>query len=125
MEALLENREYLPGPYSFADIAFYMAQLFGDRMRADIPLIGSQRVKDLVEADINKVLKDMMAGKVRASVKTKKLRGRAIVRGGGGAATRTVGLGGILTCGGGWHHRDQPGARDPQAERQCADAPLV
>lgn len=63
-----------------------------------IPLIGSRRVKDLTKADISKVLKDIMAGKTRVSVKTKKLRGKAIVRGGVGTATRTVGLlGGILT----------------------------
>lgn len=63
-----------------------------------VPLIGTRRVKDLVKADINKVLKDIMAGTTRVSVKTKKLRGRAIVRGGAGTATRTVGLlGGILT----------------------------
>ena len=63
-----------------------------------IPLIGARRVKDLTKADINKVLKDIMAGKTRVSVKTKKLRGKAIVRGGVGTATRTVGLlGGILT----------------------------
>jgi glutathione S-transferase len=34
MEPLLAGREFLAGPYSFADIAFYMAQLFGDRMGA-------------------------------------------------------------------------------------------
>jgi integrase len=63
-----------------------------------IPLIGTRRVKDIVKADVNKVLKDIMAGKTRVSVKTKKLRGKAIVRGGAGTATRTVGLlGGILT----------------------------
>lgn len=63
-----------------------------------VPLIGPRRVKDLVKADVNKVLKDIMAGKTRVSVKTKKLRGKAIVRGGVGTATRTVGLlGGILT----------------------------
>lgn len=63
-----------------------------------LPLIGNRRVKDLTRADINKVLKDIMGGKTRASVKTKKLRGRAIVTGGAGTATRTVGLlGGILT----------------------------
>jgi integrase len=39
-----------------------------------------------------------MAGKTRVSVKTKKPRGKAVVRGGAGTATRTVGLlGGILT----------------------------
>jgi integrase len=63
-----------------------------------IPLIGSRRIKDLTKADVNKVLKDVMAGKTRMSVKTNKLRGKAIVRGGVGTATRTVGLlGGILT----------------------------
>ncbi|MGH6934414.1 MAG: glutathione S-transferase family protein [Dongiaceae bacterium] len=36
MEALLADREYLAGPYSFADIAFYMAQLFGVRMGASM-----------------------------------------------------------------------------------------
>ena len=63
-----------------------------------VPLIGTRRVKDLTKTDINKVLKDIMAGKTRVSVKTKKLRGKAVVRGGAGTATRTVGLlGGILT----------------------------
>jgi integrase len=63
-----------------------------------IPLLGTRRVKDLTKTEINKVLKDIMAGKTRVSVKTKKLRGKAIVRGGAGTATRTVGLlGGILT----------------------------
>ena len=39
-----------------------------------------------------------MAGKTRVSVKTKKLRGKAVVRRGAGTATRTVGLlDGILT----------------------------
>lgn len=63
-----------------------------------VPLLGTRRVKDLSKADINKVLKDIMAGKTRVSAKTSKLRGKAIVRGGAGTATRTVGLlGGILT----------------------------
>jgi hypothetical protein len=63
-----------------------------------IPLLGTRRVKDLTKTGINKVLKDIMAGKTRVSVKTKKLRGKAIVRGGAATATRTVGLlGGILT----------------------------
>jgi glutathione S-transferase len=34
MESLLAGREFLAGTYSFADIAFYMAQLFGARMGA-------------------------------------------------------------------------------------------
>jgi glutathione S-transferase len=34
MERLLSDREFLGGAYSFADIAFYMAQLFGARKGA-------------------------------------------------------------------------------------------
>jgi glutathione S-transferase len=34
MEDLLPGRDFLAGPYSFADIAFYMAQLFAARMGA-------------------------------------------------------------------------------------------
>jgi integrase len=63
-----------------------------------IPLIGMRRVKDMTKADANKVLKDVMAGKTRLSVKTSKLRGKSIVRGGAGTAARTIGLlGGIMT----------------------------
>jgi glutathione S-transferase len=32
MEEVLGDREWLAGTYSYADIAFYMAQLFGERM---------------------------------------------------------------------------------------------
>src|SRR5712671_4718263 len=39
-----------------------------------IPLLGTRRDKDLNKTDINKVLKDIMAGKTRMSVKTRKLR---------------------------------------------------
>lgn len=63
-----------------------------------IPLLGSWRVKDLTKAEVIRLMKDIIAGKSRISVKTKKLRGRAIVRGGAGTATRTIGLlGGILS----------------------------
>lgn len=63
-----------------------------------IPLLGRRRVKDLNRADINKAMKDIMGGKTAKVVKTEKLRGKAIVRGGTGTATRTIGLlGGILT----------------------------
>ncbi|WP_332775892.1 glutathione S-transferase family protein [Polaromonas sp.] len=34
MEAQLEGQAFLAGSYSYADIAFYMAQLFGERMGA-------------------------------------------------------------------------------------------
>jgi glutathione S-transferase len=36
VESLLADREFLAGTYSFADIAFYTAQLFGARMGAPI-----------------------------------------------------------------------------------------
>ena len=38
MEPLLARHDYLAGDYSFADIAFYMAQLFGERQGA--PMTG-------------------------------------------------------------------------------------
>lgn len=70
----------------------------GRILRHIIPLMGHRKVKDITRADIITVMKDIMAGKTRAVVKTEKLRGKAIVRGGPGTARRTVGLiGGILT----------------------------
>lgn len=61
------------------------------------PLLGRYRVKDLTKADIYNFMRDLQRGSTRADIKTKR-RGRAIVRGGAGAASRTVGfLGGILT----------------------------
>jgi hypothetical protein len=80
-----------------------------------VPLIGTRRVKDLVKADINRVLKEIMAGKTRVSVKAKKLRGKANVRGGVGTATRNS----RSTrrhpdlCSRSRHHREQSGARHP------------
>jgi Arm DNA-binding domain len=41
-----------------------------------LPLIGIRRVKDLVKADVNRVLKGIMAGKTRAIVETKKRQRR-------------------------------------------------
>ena len=38
MERTLGNGEWLAGPYTYADIAFYIAQLFGERMGAPIPV---------------------------------------------------------------------------------------
>jgi glutathione S-transferase len=37
MNALLATRDYLAGTFSFADITFFMAQLFSERLRAPIP----------------------------------------------------------------------------------------
>lgn len=66
-----------------------------------IPLLGNRRLKDLVKADVNRMMKDIMLGKTRMSVRTKKLPGKAIVRGGAGTAARTVSLlGGMLTYAG-------------------------
>jgi integrase len=63
-----------------------------------VPLLGNRRVKDLTRADATKLLKDVMAGNTRVAVKTDKLRGKSIVRGGPGTASRTLGLfGAILT----------------------------
>lgn len=36
MEAQLEGREFLAGPLTFADVAFYMAALFGERQGAPL-----------------------------------------------------------------------------------------
>lgn len=62
-----------------------------------IPLLGKKKVKDLTRADISKFIADVTAGKTAADVKTG-FRGRAIVEGGAGTASRTAGLlSGILT----------------------------
>ena len=61
------------------------------------PLLGRKKVPDVTRADIHRFLQDVAAGKTSADVKTG-LRGRAIVRGGKGTASRTVGLlGGIFS----------------------------
>ena len=51
MDALLEGRDFLAGGYSFADIAFYMAALFGERQGAPLTaatprLLGMARAHD-------------------------------------------------------------------------------
>lgn len=62
-----------------------------------IPLLGTRRVQDLTSADVIRFMRDVASGKTKTDQKTKK-RGRAIVRGGIGTGTRTVGmLGAILT----------------------------
>ncbi len=70
----------------------------GRILRHIIPLLGPRRVTDITKPEITRVMKDIITGKTRISVKTKKLRGRSIVRGGAGTAIRTIGLlGGILS----------------------------
>lgn len=74
--------------------------LYTDKGRVErhiIPLLGHRTVKDLTKADLRAFLRDVIAGKTAADVKTK-ARGRAIVKGGKGTATRTmVLLSAILT----------------------------
>lgn len=61
------------------------------------PLLGKKKAKDVTRADVERFLQDVASGKTAADEKTVK-RGRAIVEGGRGTATRTVGLlGGIFT----------------------------
>ena len=71
-----------------------------DRGRIDrhiIPLLGRKRVDEVTQADINRFLRDVTAGKTAVDEKTG-FRGRAIVEGGAGTAARTVGLlGGIFS----------------------------
>ena len=62
-----------------------------------LPLLGSRRVRDVTTPDIIRFMRDVTAGKTADDVKTG-FRGRAIVEGGAGTASRTVGLlGGILS----------------------------
>lgn len=61
------------------------------------PLLGGKRISAITRQDVEKFMRDVATGKTAADVKTK-LHGRAIVEGGKGTATRTVGLlGGIMT----------------------------
>jgi integrase len=55
------------------------------------PLLGRTRVVDVSRADIERFLRDVAEGRTKADVRTRP-RGRAIVDGGRGTATRTVGL---------------------------------
>jgi glutathione S-transferase len=64
-ERLLADREYLAGDFSFADIAFFMAQLFGARMGADMtsetPLLLRWREKMLARLTVSTVMAPMVA----------------------------------------------------------------
>lgn len=60
------------------------------------PLLGKKRVGEITRADVERFMRDVAAGKTATNVKTGQ-HGRAIVKGGKGAATRTVGLlGGVF-----------------------------
>jgi integrase len=74
--------------------------LYVDRGRIErhiLPLLGSRPVRALTTPDIVRFMRNVAEGKTATDVKTG-FRGRAIVRGGRGTATRTLGLlGGILS----------------------------
>ena len=74
--------------------------LYTDKGRIErhiIPLLGRRTVRDLTAIDVRRFMQDVISGKSAADVKTRK-RGRAIVTGGPGTASRTLGLlGGILS----------------------------
>ncbi len=65
MDALLADREYLAGAYSFADIAFYMAQVFGARMGAPMteatPNLIRWRDRVQARAAVRAVIEPMVA----------------------------------------------------------------
>jgi integrase len=74
--------------------------LYIDRGRIErhiLPLLSNRRVRDLTTPDIVRFMHDVAVGKTAVDLKTG-FRGRAIVEGGAGTASRTVGLlGGILS----------------------------
>jgi integrase len=63
----------------------------GRIVRHIIPLLGAKPVRDVTMGDIRRFMNAVAIGKTKANVKTGK-HGRAIVEGGRGTATRTVGL---------------------------------
>jgi len=74
--------------------------LYVDRGRITrhiLPLLGNRLVRDVTPPEIVRFMRSVAAGKTAANVKTG-FRGRAIIKGGRGTATRTVGLlGGIFS----------------------------
>ena len=64
----------------------------GGRIKRQIkPLIGNHFVEDFTRGDVMKFMQDISNGCTKLDEKTKR-RGRSIVRGGKGTASRTVGL---------------------------------
>jgi integrase len=62
------------------------------------PLLGKKLVMDLKRSDISKFIRDVTSGKTAVIEKSGKLRGKIVVTGGAGTASRTAGLlGGILS----------------------------
>jgi integrase len=75
--------------------------LVSDRSRIERhikPLLGNSKVATVTSDDVERFMHDVAEGKMAGKTKTAKRRGLSNVRGGKGAATRTVGLlGGIFT----------------------------
>jgi len=75
--------------------------LYSDRGRIERhikPLLGDKLVRDLVQSDVNRFIREVTIGKTARVVKTNNKRGKAVVEGGAGTAARTAGLlGGILS----------------------------
>jgi integrase len=67
----------------------------GRSKRHILPLLGPKRAGSVTRADVERFLADVAGGKTAATQKTRP-RGKAVVRGGRGAATRTVGLLGAI-----------------------------
>lgn len=65
MDGLLADQDHLAGPFSFADIAFYMAQLFGDRMGAPMtdatPRLLDWRARMTLRPPVRQVVGSMAA----------------------------------------------------------------
>jgi integrase len=62
------------------------------------PLLGRRLVRDLTPVDIARFIRDVTDGKTAKTAKTANLRGKSILTGGRGVATRSAGLlGGILS----------------------------
>lgn len=64
MEATLADREFLAGAFSYADIAFFMASLFGERMGAvmgeDLPRLTAWRARIAERPAVRQVAGAMM-----------------------------------------------------------------
>jgi glutathione S-transferase len=64
IEAQLASRQHLAGDFGFADIAFFMAQLFGERLGAPLddstPKLLAWRSRLIVRPSIRAVVKPMM-----------------------------------------------------------------
>jgi len=74
MEKLLTKHQWLAGSYSFADIAFYMAALFGERLGAPVP----GRTPKLLDWRDRMTQRPAVRSVVRAMANWLKSAGRAV-----------------------------------------------